>query len=132
MPLPRAYLIDSSIYIFRAWHIYDDSITDTHGKPSNAVFGFSDFLFQIIKQKQPQHIACAFDASQTASYRRELYPETRLTARLHRLNSSTSLNSAGFFARLLVFLNLAATVTKPTTLLVPLQPISGSRVLLSP
>jgi 5'-3' exonuclease len=75
MPLPRAYLIDSSIYIFRAWHIYDDSITDTSGNPSNAVFGFSDFLFQLIKQKQPQHIACAFDASQTESYRRELYPE---------------------------------------------------------
>lgn len=75
MPLPRAYLIDSSIYIFRAWHVYDDSITDTYGKPSNAVFGFSDFLFQLLKQKQPQHIVCAFDASQTESYRRELYPE---------------------------------------------------------
>ena len=75
MPLPRVYLIDSSIYIFRAWHIYDDSITDLYGKPSNAVFGFSDFLFQLLKQKQPSHIVCAFDASQTESYRRELYPE---------------------------------------------------------
>ncbi|MBN4075368.1 MAG: flap endonuclease [SAR86 cluster bacterium] len=75
MPLPRAYLIDSSIYIFRAWHSYDESITDSHGKPSNAVFGFGDFLFQLLKQKQPKYIACAFDASQTESYRRELYPE---------------------------------------------------------
>ena len=75
MPQPRVYLIDSSIYIFRAWHVYDDSITDLSGNPSNAVFGFSDFLFQILKQKQPQHIVCAFDASQTESYRRELYPE---------------------------------------------------------
>ncbi len=75
MPSPRAYLIDSSIYIFRAWHTYDDSITDINGKPSNAVFGFSDFLFQLLKQKQPKYIACAFDASQTKSYRRELYPE---------------------------------------------------------
>lgn len=75
MPLPRAYLIDSSIYIFRAWHVYDESITDMHGRPSNAVFGFGDFLFQLIRQKQPQYIACAFDASQTESYRRELFPE---------------------------------------------------------
>ncbi|MDC1436956.1 flap endonuclease [Gammaproteobacteria bacterium] len=75
MPLPRAYLIDSSIYIFRAWHTYDDSITDSLGKPSNAIFGFGDFLFQLLKQKQPKYIACAFDASQTESYRRELYPE---------------------------------------------------------
>lgn len=75
MPLPRAYLIDSSIYIFRAWHTYDESITDSAGNPSNAVFGFGDFLFQLLKQKQPKYIACAFDASQTASYRRELYPD---------------------------------------------------------
>ncbi|MDC0598680.1 flap endonuclease [Gammaproteobacteria bacterium] len=75
MPKPRAYLIDSSIYIFRAWHIYDDSITDCEGNPSNAVFGFSDFLFQLIQQKRPAHIACAFDASQTNSYRKELYPD---------------------------------------------------------
>lgn len=75
MPLPRAYLIDSSIYIFRAWHVYDESITDAQGNPSNAVFGFSDFLFQLLKQKQPQYIACAFDSNQTDSYRRQLYPE---------------------------------------------------------
>lgn len=75
MPLPRAYLIDSSIYIFRAWHVYDDAITDSNGNPSNAVFGFSDFLYQLIRQKSPQYIACAFDSSQTESYRRELYPD---------------------------------------------------------
>lgn len=75
MPLPRAYLIDSSIYIFRAWHVYDDSITDSLGNPSNAVFGFCDFLYQLFRQKQPQFIACAFDASQTESYRKELYPD---------------------------------------------------------
>lgn len=75
MPLPRAYLIDSSIYIFRAWYVYDDSITDSEGNPSNAVFGFSDFLYQLIRQKQPQFIACAFDSSQKDSYRKSLYPE---------------------------------------------------------
>jgi DNA polymerase-1 len=74
MALPRVYLIDSSIYIFRAWHIYDTSIIDRDGKPANAVFGFADFLYQFIRQKQPTHIACAFDASQSSSYRRELYP----------------------------------------------------------
>ena len=75
MPLPRAYLIDSSIYIFRAWFVYDDSITDSKGNPSNAVFGFADFLYQLIRQKKPEFIACAFDSSQTDSYRKGLYPE---------------------------------------------------------
>jgi len=75
MPLPRAYLIDSSIYIFRAWYVYDDSITDSLGNPSNAVFGFSDFLYQLIRQKQPQYMACAFYSAQTDSYRKQLFPE---------------------------------------------------------
>jgi 5'-3' exonuclease len=74
MSLPRIYLIDASIYIFRAWHTYDTTITDRDGKPCNAVFGFSDFLYQLIHQKKPQFIACAFDSTQTNSYRRELYP----------------------------------------------------------
>lgn len=75
MSLPRAYLIDSSIYIFRAWYVYDEAITDSEGNPSNAVFGFTDFLYQLIRQKKPEYIACAFDSSQTDSYRKELYPD---------------------------------------------------------
>ncbi len=75
MSNPRAYLVDSSIYIFRAWHVFDDAITDVEGNPSNAVYGFSEFLYQLIEQKQPEFIACAFDAHQTDSYRREIYPE---------------------------------------------------------
>ncbi len=75
MALPRVYLIDSSIYIFRAWHIFDESIVSAEGFPANAVFGFGDFLYQLIRSVKPENIACAFDVSQTNSYRKELYPE---------------------------------------------------------
>jgi len=71
----RAYLIDSSIYIFRGWHVFDDSITDIDGNPTNAVYGFTEFLYQLFQQKEPEYIACAFDAQQTNSYRREIFPE---------------------------------------------------------
>jgi DNA polymerase-1 len=74
MSLPRVFLIDSSIYIFRAWYIYDTTITDRAGRPANAIFGFSDFLFQLLQQKRPRYIACAFDTAQTLSYRKQLYP----------------------------------------------------------
>ncbi|MDH5516465.1 MAG: flap endonuclease [Gammaproteobacteria bacterium] len=78
-PKPRAYLIDSSIYIFRAWHVFDDDISDSDGNPANAVYGFSEFLFELIKKigasSGSSYIACAFDASQTNSYRREIYAE---------------------------------------------------------
>ena len=75
MSFPRIYLIDSSIYIFRAWYVYDTGITDCDGRPANAVFGFSDFLFQLMRQTGAQLLACAFDSSQTDSYRKALYPQ---------------------------------------------------------
>ena len=74
-PRKRAYLIDSSIYIFRGWHVYSDEIVDREGNPSNAVYGFTEFLRELLVLEQPQYIACAFDAKQTNSYRREIYPE---------------------------------------------------------
>lgn len=72
--LKRAYLIDASIYIFRGWHAYSDEIVDASGAPSNAVYGFTEFLHQLIEMEQPEYIACAFDAKQTNSYRREIFP----------------------------------------------------------
>lgn len=71
----RAYLIDTSIYIFRGWHIYSDAIVDCEGNPSNAVYGFTEFLRELLELEQPEYIACAFDAKQTNSYRREIFPE---------------------------------------------------------
>ncbi len=71
----RAYLIDSSIYIFRGWHVYSDEILDVEGNPSNAVYGFTEFLREILELEQPEYIACAFDAKQTNSYRREIFPD---------------------------------------------------------
>lgn len=71
----RAYLIDTSIYIFRGWHVYSDDIVDSDGNPSNAVYGFTEFLRELLELEQPEYIACAFDAKQTNSYRREIFPE---------------------------------------------------------
>lgn len=71
----RAYLVDSSIYIFRGWHVYSDQMTDRNGDPTNAVYGFTEFLHQLIELEQPEYLACAFDASQTNSYRREIFPD---------------------------------------------------------
>jgi len=70
-----AYLVDSSIYIFRGWFGYSEDITDRDGNPSNAVYGFTEFLRELIELEQPEYIACAFDARQTNSYRKEIYPE---------------------------------------------------------
>jgi 5'-3' exonuclease len=71
---PRAYLIDSSIYVFRAWFAMPDDLTDRDGNPVNAFYGFADFLLGLLEREQPTHIACAFDQSLERSYRNEIYP----------------------------------------------------------
>lgn len=68
------YLIDASPYIFRAYYSLPDSIRSPDGAPTNAVYGFTGFLIQILK-KSPSHLAVAFDGSLTTSFRNELYPE---------------------------------------------------------
>ena len=68
------YLVDSSIYIFRAWHTYGQA-TDSNGRPANAAFGFVDFLYQLLVRRKPTRIACAFDESHGQSVRHSIYPE---------------------------------------------------------
>ncbi|MBC7982868.1 MAG: exodeoxyribonuclease IX [Candidatus Obscuribacterales bacterium] len=68
------YLIDASIFIFRAYHSVPVTVTDPDGQPVNAVHGFGRFLGDLIEQVRPSHIAVAFDASLTTSFRNRLYP----------------------------------------------------------
>ena len=68
------YLIDASIFIFRAWHSVPNAVTDLDGNPVNALHGFARFLGDLIEQVQPLHIAVAFDESLAVSFRNQLYP----------------------------------------------------------
>lgn len=75
MSKPPVYLIDSSIYVFRAWFVMPDSITDRNGNPVNAVYGFTDFVYQFLSETRPEHIGFAFDESLATSHRTEIYPD---------------------------------------------------------
>ena len=72
MTAPTLYSIDASIYVFRGWFTLPDSLT---GNPINAVIGFMDFLTQLVNDRRPQHLVCAFDESLTSSWRNDIYPE---------------------------------------------------------
>jgi 5'-3' exonuclease len=69
------YLIDASIFVFRAWFSIPDSMTDANDNPVNAVYGYARFLSDFIEAVQPEHVAAAFDVSLTTSFRNEMYPE---------------------------------------------------------
>ncbi|MEE4219211.1 MAG: 5'-3' exonuclease H3TH domain-containing protein [Xanthomonadales bacterium] len=75
MSLPPVYLVDASVYIFRSWFSMPDDFVNDAGEPTNAVYGFSGFLCNLLEQTASQHVAVAFDVSLTTSFRNEIYPE---------------------------------------------------------
>ena len=75
MSLQPVYLVDASIYIFRAWFSISDEFATSAGEPTNAVYGFTGFLCSLLEQTQAEHIGVAFDESLSTSYRNEIYPE---------------------------------------------------------
>ena len=73
-PRPPLYLVDASLYVFRAWHSMPDQLHDADGWPTNAVHGFARFLLELLEQERPQHIAIAFDEALDSCFRNKLYP----------------------------------------------------------
>ena len=73
-PRPPLYLVDASLYVFRAWHSMPDQFHDADGWPTNAVHGFARFLLELLEQECPQHIAIAFDEALDSCFRNKLYP----------------------------------------------------------
>nr|CAA6826230.1 MAG: DNA polymerase I (EC [uncultured Thiotrichaceae bacterium] len=74
-PGERVWLVDSSIYVFRAWFVKGSMPYDKNHHPINAVQGFLRFLYAFLYEQQPQKLAFAFDISLQTSIRKELYPE---------------------------------------------------------
>jgi len=68
------YLIDASIYIFRAYFSVPDTLTNNEGQSINALHGFAGFLAEFLEKEKPRHVAVAFDESLTTSFRNEIYP----------------------------------------------------------
>jgi len=75
MSLSPVYLVDASVYIFRAWFSMPDEFVNVAGEPTNAVYGFSGFLCSLLEQTAAEHIAVAFDESLSTNYRNEIYPQ---------------------------------------------------------
>jgi 5'-3' exonuclease len=80
--MKSVYLIDASIYVFRAWFSVPDTMRGENGQPVNAVYGFSRFLTEFVERSEATHVAVAFDESLTTSFRNELYPQYKMNREL--------------------------------------------------
>lgn len=69
------YIIDASIYVFRAWFSLPDTLTGADGAPVNAVYGFVRFVTELLEEVRPTHVFFAFDGSLSGSFRNEIYAD---------------------------------------------------------
>lgn len=76
------YLVDASVYIFRAYFSLPDTFRDRDGNPAHAVHGFAGFLTELLERESPRHVSCAFDESLTTSFRNETYPDYKANREL--------------------------------------------------
>jgi DNA polymerase-1 len=70
----RLYLVDGSSFIHRAYHAIR-SLSSSSGVPTNAVFGFTSMLIKLLQEREPTHLAVAFDGPTAETFRVEIYPE---------------------------------------------------------
>jgi DNA polymerase I len=67
------YVLDISSYIYRAFHAIRGLAT-SQGFPTNAAFGVTNMLLKVLRERQPQYLALAFD-SKAPTFRHQEYPE---------------------------------------------------------
>lgn len=65
------YLIDGSSYIYRAYFAIRH-LSSPSGFPTNALYGFTQMLLKVLKDRHPDHLAVVFDAGRL-TFRNDIY-----------------------------------------------------------
>ncbi len=74
MSAQPVFLVDSSMYVFRAWHSMPDEFRDADDNPVNAVHGFTRFVLELIEKHRPVRLVFAFDLALESNFRNALFP----------------------------------------------------------
>ena len=59
------YLVDASIYVFRAYYSIPENFFSRQGELVNAVYGYTQFLLDLA-ERRPERVSVAFDESLAA------------------------------------------------------------------
>ncbi|MDR0928578.1 MAG: DNA polymerase I [Oscillospiraceae bacterium] len=69
--------VDGNSLMHRAFHAIGD-LDDAHGNPTNALYGFAGMLLKVLLDRQPTHLAVAFDMH-GPTFRHERYADYKGT-----------------------------------------------------
>jgi DNA polymerase-1 len=73
--IPRLLLLDGHSLAYRAFFALPvENFSTTTGQPTNAVYGFTSMLINVLRDEKPTHVIVAFDVSRR-SFRTERYAE---------------------------------------------------------
>jgi DNA polymerase-1 len=70
---PTVFLIDGSSYIYRAFFAIAH-LSNSKGFPTNAIYGFTNMLLKVLREKGAEYAAIAFDAP-GPTFRHEVFGE---------------------------------------------------------
>ena len=71
----RLFLVDSSIFIFKAWYARVPGQVNVRQQSNQAFIGFSDFVYRLLTEQAPSKLVFAFDQSLKKSQRKSEYPQ---------------------------------------------------------
>jgi DNA polymerase I len=78
-PRSRLLLLDGHSLAYRAFFALPvENFSTTTGQPTNAVYGFTAMLINVLRDEQPTHVAVAFDES-APTFRHEAYADYKAT-----------------------------------------------------
>ncbi len=76
---PRLLLLDGHSLAYRAFFALPvENFSTTTGQPTNAVYGFTSMLINVLRDETPTHVAVAFDVSKP-TFRHEAYAGYKAT-----------------------------------------------------
>jgi DNA polymerase-1 len=78
---PRLLLLDGHSLAYRAFFALPvENFSTTTGQPTNAVYGFTSMLINVLRDEAPTHVAVAFDVGRT-TFRSEAFAEYKANRR---------------------------------------------------
>ncbi len=76
---PRLLLLDGHSLAYRAFFALPvENFSTTTGQPTNAVYGFTAMLINVLRDEAPTHVAVAFDVGRH-TFRTDAYPDYKAT-----------------------------------------------------
>ncbi len=67
-------IVDGNSVVYRSFHALPQSLSNSKGLPTNAIYGFTRVLIKILKDFSPQYLAVAFDVK-GPTFRHEMFKE---------------------------------------------------------